>query len=98
VPLLQLCDGPRARPGSRDALVTESRSEREVPGEGGFELAEIVAALPDGLPVSAEAPSDRRILELGEIGWARRLKSGVDAVLVKADAVQQSRINTKAGV
>ena len=97
VPLLQLCDGPVARPASRDALVLESRSERDVPGEGGFELAEVVAALPEGLPVSAEAPSDRRVSELGELGWAVRLKSGVDAVLAKADALRESVTHTKAG-
>lgn len=98
VPLLQLCDGPVARPASRDALIAESRSEREVPGEGEFGLAEVVAALPDGLPVSAEAPSDRRVAELGELGWARRLKSGVDAVLVKADALREPGMPTTVGV
>jgi sugar phosphate isomerase/epimerase len=84
VPLLQLCDGPAERPGSREELVLESRSERGVPGEGEFGLADVVAALPDGLPVSAETPSDRRVAELGGLGWARRLKSGVDAVLAEA--------------
>lgn len=88
VPLLQLCDGPAERPATREALVVESRSEREVPGAGAFGLADVVAALPDGLPVSAETPSDRRVAELGELGWARLLKSGVDAVLAKAGTVQ----------
>lgn len=97
VPLLQLCDGPVARPASRDALISESRSQREVPGEGGFDLAGVVAALPAGLPVSAEAPSDRRIAELGELEWARRLKAGVDAVLAKAHTLRESGITTKAG-
>ena len=98
VPLLQLCDGPVARPASRDALITESRSEREVPGEGGFGLAEVVDALPDGLPVSAEAPSDRRVAELGEPGWAGRLKAGVDAVLARADALRDAKMPTRTGV
>lgn len=88
VPLLQLCDGPAERPVTREALVAESRSEREVPGAGAFGLADVVAALPDGLPVSAETPSDRRVAELGELGWARLLKSGVDAVLATAGTVQ----------
>jgi hypothetical protein len=90
VPLLQLCDGPTQRPASRDALVVESRSEREVPGEGDFRLAEAVAALPDGLPVSAETPSDRRVAELGELGWARLLKTGVDTVLATAGTGQRT--------
>ncbi|WP_052260170.1 sugar phosphate isomerase/epimerase family protein [Pseudarthrobacter phenanthrenivorans] len=97
VPLLQLCDGPAARPATRADLVTESRSEREVPGEGGFDLAGVVAALPDGLPVSAEAPSDRRVAEHGELGWARRLKAGVDAVLAEADSRRKASVLHRAG-
>lgn len=90
VPLLQLCDGSAERPSSREELVIESRSEREVPGEGEFGLAKMVAALPDGLAVSAEAPSDRRVAELGELGWARRLKSGVDAVLAANGTLRET--------
>ncbi|MFJ6157728.1 sugar phosphate isomerase/epimerase family protein [Pseudarthrobacter sp. NPDC092184] len=90
VPLLQLCDGPAERPGSREELVIESRSERAVPGDGGFDLSEAVAALPDNLPVSAEVPSDRRVAEMGGLGWARRLKAGMDAVLAEARTLRQS--------
>lgn len=88
VPLLQLCDGPAERPVTREALVVESRSERAVPGAGAFGLADVVAALPDGLPVSAETPSDRRVAELGELGWARLLKTGLDGVLATAGTDQ----------
>lgn len=98
VPLLQLCDGPTGRPASREALVLESRSEREVPGEGGFELAKVAAFLPDGLPVSAETPSDRRVAELGELGWAQRLKAGLDAVLADAHTLRNSRFLDPAGM
>jgi hypothetical protein len=95
VQLLQLCDGPAKRPTSRDALVQESRSERDIPGEGGFELAKVVALLPDELPVSVEAPSDRRVAELGELEWARRLKSGVNATLARAETFQEAQtVNT----
>ena len=97
VPLLQLCDGPVRRPSSREELVIESRSEREVPGEGGFDLAAVVAALPEGLPLSVETPSDRRVAELGELGWARRLKAGMDAVLAAADTVREAENLQKAG-
>ena len=85
VPLLQLCDGPAARPADRAALVAESRSERGVPGEGGFDLGALVNAFPADLPVSVEVPSDRRVAELGEPGWARTLKAAADAVLQEAD-------------
>ncbi|MET4136669.1 hypothetical protein [Pseudarthrobacter sp. PvP090] len=90
VPLLQLCDGPTRRPSNGEGLVIESRSERAVPGEGDFDLAAVVAALPDGLPLSAETPSDRRVAELGGLGWARRLKSGLDAVLATATTLRET--------
>lgn len=90
VPLLQLCDGPVQRPATREDLVTESRSERGVPGEGGFDLAALVAAFPAGTPVSVETPSDRRVAELGEPGWARNLKAAADAVLAAAENLQEA--------
>ena len=97
VPLVQLCDGPAQRPSSREGLVIESRSEREVPGEGAFDLAAVVAALPAGLPMSAETPSDRRVAELGELGWAKRLKSGVDRVLAAASVPRGTETIERAG-
>jgi sugar phosphate isomerase/epimerase len=90
VPLLQLSDGPVQRPATREDLVTESRSERGVPGEGGFDLAALVAAFPAGTPVSVETPSDRRVAELGEPGWARNLKAAADAVLAAAENLQEA--------
>lgn len=92
VPLLQLCDGPVARPAGQAGLVLESRSERQVPGEGEFDLASLVAALPADLPVSVETPSECRVTELGEAGWARMLKTGVDDVLALAAGLQKAGI------
>ena len=91
VPLLQLCDGPVASPASRAGLILESRSERQVPGEGEFDLASLVAAaFPADLPASVETPSERRVTELGEAGWARMLKTGVDGVLESAAGLQRA--------
>ncbi|MCG2624441.1 sugar phosphate isomerase/epimerase [Arthrobacter sp. I2-34] len=84
VPMLQLCDGPERRPANRDGLVTESRSERGVPGAGGFRLAEIVAALPADMPVSVEAPSDSTVARTGALGWAMQLKAAAERVLDEA--------------
>jgi sugar phosphate isomerase/epimerase len=90
VPMLQLCDGPALRPTNREGLVTESRSERGLPGEGEFDLARLVATFPAGTPVSVETPSDRRVGELGELGWARNLKAAAEAVLQAADNLQKA--------
>ncbi|MFE4833472.1 sugar phosphate isomerase/epimerase family protein [Arthrobacter sp. NPDC056691] len=84
VPLLQLCDGPAQRPADRAALVAESRSERGVPGEGGFDLAALVNVFPADVPVSVEVPSDSTVARLGELGWARKLQEAATAVLASA--------------
>ncbi|MEW1981079.1 TIM barrel protein [Citricoccus sp. NPDC079358] len=84
-PLVQLCDAPAERPADREGLVEESRSARLVPGEGGLELAGVLAALESGLaqtpragtqlPVSLEVPNDAAVARLGAQGWADHLKS-----------------------
>lgn len=90
VPLVQLCDGPASNPADREALVTESRSERGIPGEGDFDLPSLLAAFPADLPVSVETPSDRRVAQLGEVAWARALKAGAETVLAAADELQEA--------
>ncbi|MFL4475726.1 sugar phosphate isomerase/epimerase family protein [Paeniglutamicibacter sp. MACA_103] len=92
IPMLQLCDGPATAPADRDALVLESRSERAVPGEGEFRLAEMVAALPEGTPLSVETPSDSTLARIGEQAWANRLKAGADAVIAKANALRAAAL------
>ena len=66
----QLCDAPLAPPNglprprklprgqSTDGtdLQLESRAMRLLPGDGELPLAEFLAALPEGMPVSVEAP------------------------------------------
>jgi sugar phosphate isomerase/epimerase len=84
VPLLQLCDAPAERPDDREGLIHESRAARLAPGEGGLNLAEIVAALPSGTPVSVEAPSPADVVRLGQLGWARRLRETAQHVLAEA--------------
>lgn len=92
IPMLQLCDGPATAPADRDALVLESRSERTVPGEGEFRLAEMVAALPEGTPISVETPSDSTLARIGEQAWANRLKAGADSVIAKANALRAAAL------
>ncbi|HVB06941.1 MAG TPA: TIM barrel protein [Acidimicrobiales bacterium] len=53
--ILQLSDA-RAEAPPFDALRAESTADRLVPGDGELPLAEMVEALPDGLPVSLEVP------------------------------------------
>lgn len=52
----QLCDAPARSPPSRPAAVAESRGRRLMPGEGGLDLAGLLAALPDDATLSVELP------------------------------------------
>ena len=54
----QICDaGPDTpSPGDTPALIREARTGRLLPGEGVLPLAELVAALPDTVPLAVEAP------------------------------------------
>ena len=54
----QICDASADMPGPGDtpALIREARTGRLLPGEGVLPLAELVAALPDTVPLAVEAP------------------------------------------
>ncbi|WP_347108433.1 FAD-dependent oxidoreductase [Paenarthrobacter sp. S56] len=84
VPLVQLCDGPATRPPTREGLVTESRSERGVPGEGDFDLRAILSAFPAHTPVSVETPSSSRVASIGELAWAKSLKAATQSLFHNA--------------
>ena len=56
LPYAQLCDGPATAPPA-DQLVTEALDGRLLPGEGALPLEELVAALPDAIPLSVELRS-----------------------------------------
>ena len=56
-PYIQICDGPRGAP-TGDGVRTEGRTNRMYPGEGPLPRADLMAALPDGVPLSVESPND----------------------------------------
>jgi sugar phosphate isomerase/epimerase len=98
---VQLCDAPLAPPSglprprtlprgqSTDGtdLQLESRAMRLLPGDGELPLAEFLATLPEGIPVSVEAPvlSLRETLTPRE--FARRARQAV------ADVVTAARVH-----
>ena len=93
---LQLCDAPATPPhgigvpgrmprgqqaSAGDDAVLEARTGRLLPGEGELPLAELLGALPDSLPVSAEAPSLAARRELSPAQFAARVRHALDSVL-----------------
>jgi len=76
-PYLQLCDAPLASPGSgtiRD-LYIEAVQHRLNPGDGQLPLAETLRALPDGIPISVEAP----VAALADRSPAERARASLQA-------------------
>ena len=55
---VQLCDAPLASPPPSE-IMDEARSGRLLPGEGELPLRELLAALPEDVPLSAEVPLAR---------------------------------------
>ena len=69
----QICDASPDMPGPTDtpALIREARTGRLLPGEGVLPLAELVAALPAGVPLAIEAPC-RATADLPALERAKR--------------------------
>ena len=83
---VQFCDAPAERPNDLQTLLYQARCERMIPGEGGLDLAGILRALPDGLPISIEAPMDGWARTANAVQRARRLREATLAVLEKTYA------------
>ena len=78
----QICDASADIPGPDDtpALIREARTGRLLPGEGVLPLAELVAALPEGIPLAIEAPC-RATADLPALQRAKRAHRAMAAML-----------------
>ena len=77
----QISDSRVPGPTTREGLIHDARCERMLPGEGGFDLRSLFAALPADLPVSVEIPSDTRAPVMGYEAWARAAVAASRTVL-----------------
>lgn len=78
---LQFCDAPTERPKDLETLLYQARCERLLPGQGGLDLAGILRALPDDLPISIEAPMDNWAKTAKATERAQKLREATLAVL-----------------
>ncbi|MFP3568424.1 sugar phosphate isomerase/epimerase family protein [Paraburkholderia sp. SIMBA_030] len=78
---LQFCDAPAERPKDLETLLYQARCERLIPGEGDLDLAGILRALPDDLPISLEVPMERWAKAANATERARKLRQATLAVL-----------------
>ncbi len=68
---IHLCDAPKEIPATSEGLIHTARAARNFPGDGGLNLPEIIAAMPN-VPYSLEIPNDRLRTSLGDREFARR--------------------------
>jgi sugar phosphate isomerase/epimerase len=78
----QICDASAdtPRPDEVPALVREARTGRLLPGDGALPLRDLVAALPDALPLAVEAPC-HEIAHLPALERAKRAHRALSALL-----------------
>ena len=77
----QICDGRVPGPQTTEGLIHDARCERLLPGEGGFDLPALFAALPADLPISIEIPSEARAPAMGYEAWAQAAVTAARRVL-----------------
>jgi sugar phosphate isomerase/epimerase len=79
-PYVHLCDAPAEIPTTNEGLIATAREARLYPGEGGIDLAAIVARLPS-VPYSLEIPHLARVKEIGYAEHAFRCLQHAKAYL-----------------
>jgi sugar phosphate isomerase/epimerase len=88
---VQLCDAALTAPA--DPL-HEARAARLLPGEGQLPLLDLLAALPDGIPVTVEAPTKAPTGAPSE--FAARARAALDSVLSQAASQATSQATSQA--
>jgi len=80
-PYIQISDGLRQPPKSLEATRREAREARTAPGEGEFDLANLIAAAPAHAPLSLEVPNLVRIEQMGALPYAKSLRAAAERLL-----------------
>ncbi len=88
---LQLCDGGALAPIGREALVHEARFNRQLPGDGTFDLDAIWAVMPPHVQISVEVPFGDARGKLPFVERARLLKASADRFLARAGEAGRRR-------
>jgi len=86
VAYVQVCDGTGPRPTDFETMIYQARNERGFPGEGNLDLAGMLAVLPEGLPLSLEAPVHSLAARLTPVERAWRGRRAVDSLLAAVAA------------
>jgi sugar phosphate isomerase/epimerase len=87
---IQVCDASGPRPADFETMIYQARNERAFPGEGNLDLVGMLCALPEGVPLSLEAPVKSLAGRLTPVERAKRgrraMASLVTAVAARREA------------
>jgi sugar phosphate isomerase/epimerase len=92
---VQVCDAAGPRPADFETMIHQARNERAFPGEGNLDLVGMLAALPQGVPLSLEAPVRSLAGRLSPLQRAQRARQSMASL---AAAVAARRAATAASV
>jgi sugar phosphate isomerase/epimerase len=90
---IQVCDAAGPPPQDFETMIHQARNERAYPGEGDLDLVGMLAALPQDVPLSLEAPVKSLAATLDPVHRARRARERMTSL---AEAVAARR--TASGV
>ena len=93
-----LCDCSGETPKTEEELIRIMREERLYAGEGGVNIAGIVASLPPNLPCSIELPNKKRSEELGYEEYARRCLAAAKEYLANYTGKEMPRTSSITGM
>lgn len=82
----QFCDVPADIPPGMDAILAEARAERLFPGQGGLDLQGLLRALPPGIPLSVEVPTQTLARTVDATERARRALAATRRVLAQVES------------
>jgi sugar phosphate isomerase/epimerase len=86
----QFCDAPAQRPADLDTLLFQARCERMIPGEGGIDLEGILRALPRGIPLSLEVPTQEWAKTTPALTRARKLREATLDLVARVDGLNST--------
>lgn len=81
LPLIHVCDAPPGRPTLLEEQLHTARAERLAPGDGGIDIAGIVAHMPAGITMALEVPMDEFARRAGHEAVARHAREGLRRAL-----------------
>jgi sugar phosphate isomerase/epimerase len=87
---LQVCDASGPRPADFETMIYQARNERAFPGDGNLDLVGMLAALPQGVPLSLEAPVKSLADRLSVLERAMRGRAAVAALIADVAAHRQA--------